>query len=468
MSAIRLPKLVRSLRERLGALRIAASRTPADEAGQRTRKKVVRRERRAARRAAAKAQRRLERHLRRARVMAADLKAARKAQARAERALERKSAAVDSLKHELRQARRELAAAHRQTYESSTPGVPGWHERWQERPGRRVLYIGRRDYAGSMLEWARAVNRHTEYAVRLATLQRHPFGYDSDLIVKAPPIEVAALGGREGAGLAALISEADVIQIKEEAIGSPSSGLRESWFLESGKPVVFTCNGSHTRRALAAPELRAELIDRLARYSACVALTPDLLHPEVDAVLVPHAVDCERASFSWSDRRSIAHSPSSIGSKGSALLVAAIADVRLELELELDLIQGVPNAECVARKAHAGVFFDQAGAKLGEVVGWYGHSALEAAVAGVPAIAHLGDHALAELRRIGHPLGDGLEIINVRPSADELAGLILDYFGAAPEERLGKAIATRAWVERRHDYPVIAGELARLYDRLLA
>lgn len=454
-------KPLRSLRDWFGVLH----RSPKSRSGKG--KKAFRRERRAAQRAVVKAQRQLERQLGRVKAMNADLKAARKAQARAERALEKKAATAESLKRELRQARRELAAAHRLTYESSTPGIPGWQERWSERPGRRVLYVGRRDYAGSMIEWARAVNLHTDYAVRLATLQRHPFGYEADLIVKAPSIDVPTLGGCEGAGLAALIAEADVIHLKEETIGLPSSGLRASWFLETGKPVIFTCNGSHTRRAIADPERRAELVDHLRGYAACVAMTPDLLHPELNAVFVPHAVDCRRVAFSWSDRRTIAHSPSSIAAKGTALFVAALADVRRDVDVELDLIRDVPNAECVARKARAGLFFDQAGAKFDHVVGWYGHAALEAAVAGIPTIAHLGEHALDQLRRIGDPLADDLEIINVEPSIDELAHLIVEFFGGTPEERFGKAIATRVWVERHHDYPIVATELAGLYDRVL-
>lgn len=450
-----------------GRLRALLRRDPAPPKRKGSRK-TLRRERRAAQRAAGKTQRQLERQLDRVKAMNTELKSARKAQARAERALQKKSAALETLKREVKGARRELAAAHRLTYESSTRGIPGWSERWHERPGRRVLYIGRRDYAGSMIEWARAVNLHTDYAVRLATLERHPFGYDADLIVKAPSIDVPTLSGRDGAGLAALVAEADVIHIKEETIGLPSSGLRASWFLETGKPVIFTCNGSHTRRSIADPELRAELVDHLRGYAACVAMTPDLLHPEVNATFVPHSVDCTRVGFSWSDRSTIAHSPSSITSKGTALIVAAMADVRRDIQVELDLIRNVSNAECVARKAHAGIFFDQAGAKFAQMVGWYGHAALEAAIAGVPTVAHLGEHALAQLSRIDHPMAEDLEIINVQPSADDLAAVLLEFFRVGPEERLAKAMATRAWVERHHDYSVVAHKLARLYDRALA
>jgi hypothetical protein len=196
-------------------------------------------------------------------------------------------------------------------------------------------------------------------------------------------------------------------------------------------------------------------------------MTPDLLHAEVSSVFIPHGVNCQRVDFSWSDRPLIAHSPSSLTSKGSALFVAAMADVRRDTDIELDLIRDVPNAECVARKRRAGVFFDQAGLKLGEVVGWYGHAALEAAVAGVPVIAHLGEHALTQLTRIGHPMADDLEVINVQPSAGDLAEIISAFFSVGPEERLSKAIATRVWVERHHDYPVVAGKLAKLYGTVL-
>jgi hypothetical protein len=320
-----------------------------------------------------------------------------------------------------------------------------------------------------MIEWARAVNTHTDYAVRLATLQGHPFGYEADLIVKAPPRDVRKLDGREGGGgLAALVAEADLIHIKEETIRLPSSGLNESWFLDTGKPVIFTCNGSHTRRAIADPSLRAEFVGQLRGYAACVAMTPDLLHPDVNAVFIPHGVNCDAMRFRWTDRPVVAHSPSSIGSKGSALFVAAMTDVCRNIDVEMMFIHNVPNAECVRRKSCAGLFFDQAGAKFDQIVGWYGHAALEAAVAGVPTIAHLSESAVAQLRRIGHPLATDLEILNVLPSVEDLAEVIRTFFGMTPEERLSKAIATRDWVERRHGYGVVAGELAGLYDRALA
>lgn len=455
-------KGLRLLRDWFGVLRNSSTNRAKDLV------KAFRGERGAAQRAAGRTQRQLERRkLGRVKAMDAELKSARKAQARAERALQKKNVALQTLKREVKGARRDLATAHRLTYGSSTAGIPGWQERWRERPGWRVLYIGRRDYAGSMIEWARAVNLHTDYAVRLATLERHPFGYDTDLIVKVPSIDVPTLGGRNGAGLAALVAEADVIHLKEETIGSPASGLRASWFLETGKPVIFTCDGSHTRYTIADARLRRQLIDRLRRYSACVAITPDLLDPDVGAVFVPHAVDSERIGFSWSDRPSIVHSSSSIESSVTPLFVAAMADVGREMELELDLVHDVPNAGCVAKEVQAGLFFDQGGMKLGESVGWYGHAALEAAAAGTPTIAHLSEHAMNQLGRIGHPLADDLEIINVPSSIDDLTDVVLEFFDASPEERLGKAIATRAWVERHHDYPIVAEELARLYDRVL-
>ena len=54
--------------------------------------------------------------------------------------------------------------------------------KWQTSPGKRILFFAPADYSGSFFRWAESLNRLTNYAVRLVTLQAHEFGYEQDLV----------------------------------------------------------------------------------------------------------------------------------------------------------------------------------------------------------------------------------------------------------------------------------------------
>jgi glycosyltransferase involved in cell wall biosynthesis len=81
----------------------------------------------------------------------------------------------------------------------------------------------------------------------------------------------------------------------------------------------------------------------------------------------------------------VAHAPTNRDAKGTAIVLEALRDLP---GVELDLIEGVSNAECLERKAQADVFIDQVGPRaLG-----YGTNALEAWSLGVPVISWDSSH----------------------------------------------------------------------------
>src|SRR5688500_196200 len=67
-------------------------------------------------------------------------------------------------------------------YGSYAPGVEGWRERWESRPGKRILLFAKKDYSGSFMGWARAINEFTDYAARLVVTGAHAYGYQLDLL----------------------------------------------------------------------------------------------------------------------------------------------------------------------------------------------------------------------------------------------------------------------------------------------
>jgi hypothetical protein len=353
-------------------------------------------------------------------------------------------------------------------YGSFTPGVPGWSERWREAHGKRVLMFGPKDYSGSLLKWGEAVNAHSDYAARVVALQGSQFAHNLDLVLPHPgPVE---------AELDRLLEETDVIHLKDECFFSDEVGplatagpyfddLREK-ILGSGKPIVFTHYGGWAR------SLRHDPVYRQA-VRACagrVAMTPDLAYDWFDGHFIPHLIDTDRFPYAWQDTAKVSHSPSTRARKATDTFLEASEG----LSVEVEIIEGVPHAECVARKRSAGLFFDQAGAEMNprlgvtDVIGWYGNSALEAAVYGVPTIAHLSDHAFEGARRCGKDIERRCAILNAPRGTDGLRAVMRDFFASSSSERREVSERTREWIKAFHGYATGGSELGALYEGVLS
>lgn len=360
----------------------------------------------------------------------------------------------------LRVAHRYRAAlehAPRYHHGSLTPGFDGWHERWQE--GRkRVVLFAPKDYGGSMVQWARAINATTEWAARAVTITPHQFGYSTDL----------SYGIAENAGepLDQLLREADVIQFKDElGFLDGSNGLASDFLSRFGKPVIYTTYGSFARDRQDDPEYRRHV----DTFDGVVALTPDLCFEWTRRpTFIGHAVDTSSVPFTWRESMTVGHSPSRPKIKGTGPFLEAAERLQRTHGIEVDLITNVSNRECVDRKSRVGLFFDQAGRNFGtgRVIGWYGNSALEAASRGVPTIAHLSEESLDRAELGGCSMRDA-EIINSGITSADLYKTMQSYFDLDPNGRSSKAEATRRWVERVHGFEAVAGRLVKAYDEHL-
>jgi hypothetical protein len=151
----------------------------------------------------------------------------------------------------------------------------------------------------------------------------------------------------------------------------------------------------------------------------------------------------------------IAHAPSKRAVKGTDAVLAAVESLRAKgAPVELDLIEGVPNAEARRRYAAADVVVDQLR------IGWYGMFAIESMALAKPVVVHLDEEAAAETEE-----AFGLELPLVRADEgnleDVLAGLV-DARAELPE--LGRL--SRDYVERVHAHTEVARRVLDIYERV--
>ena len=184
------------------------------------------------------------------------------------------------------------------------------------------------------------------------------------------------------------------------------------------------------------------------RAGARVVGSYDAIRWVPDAHVIPPGIDVqaiEPAPPGNSERPLVMHAPSSRTRKGTEHIVAACA----ELGVDLEIVEGLDHREAFERYRRADVIVDQLNA------GWYGVFAIEAMALGKPVVTFLHEDAA---RRTQEAFGLEVPIVNAtrKTLVEALRPLV-----ASAEERARVGAASRAYVEEVHD-------LERMTDRLLA
>jgi glycosyltransferase involved in cell wall biosynthesis len=146
----------------------------------------------------------------------------------------------------------------------------------------------------------------------------------------------------------------------------------------------------------------------------------------------------------------VLHAPSSRARKGTEHVVAACR----ELDLDLDVVEGLPHEEARRRYERADIVVDQLNA------GWYGLFAIEAMALGKPVITFLHDEAF---RRTEEAFGVRVPIVS---ATKETLTDRLRELAAATNERRRLGAEGRAYVERVHDVDRNADRLLSIYARI--
>jgi glycosyltransferase involved in cell wall biosynthesis len=131
-----------------------------------------------------------------------------------------------------------------------------------------------------------------------------------------------------------------------------------------------------------------------------------------------------------------------------------VIDACDELDVELDIVEGVPHEEARARYARADIAVDQLRA------GWHGVFALESMALGKPVVTHLKPDVVDRSAE-----GFGIRVPIVPATAETLVDSLRPLV-AQPALRREIGAAGRAYVEQVHDIDRVADRLLDVYRSL--
>lgn len=146
----------------------------------------------------------------------------------------------------------------------------------------------------------------------------------------------------------------------------------------------------------------------------------------------------------------VVHAPNHRHFKGTRYLVDAVERLRSEgIDVDLVLVEGLPNDEALAVYRSADVVFDQC------LIGFHGYFALEAMAMGKPVLCYIRDPE----RYLIDP--ENCPIVNVRP--ETIAETLRSLANDRPRlQRLGRR--GRDYVETNYSLAAFAERLRRLYS----
>lgn len=213
--------------------------------------------------------------------------------------------------------------------------------------------------------------------------------------------------------------------------------------------------------ALCSRNRRRALAMALAHADGIFVSTPDLLEFVPGSLMVPQAVDINRASElrrRWAAEETsgrhasapvrIVHSPTNRALKGSDYLIAAVEKLRSTgHNIELDLIEGLSHEDALRRIYHADIGVDQL------VCGAHGTVSVEMMALGKPVICFI----RPDLRR-HYPID--LPIVSADP---DCLSVVLTELVEDRQRRVDLGEAGIAYVARHHSSSVIAGQLLQHY-----
>ncbi|PKL77173.1 MAG: hypothetical protein CVV27_06510 [Candidatus Melainabacteria bacterium HGW-Melainabacteria-1] len=152
----------------------------------------------------------------------------------------------------------------------------------------------------------------------------------------------------------------------------------------------------------------------------------------------------------------ILHAPNHRGFKGSEFLIQAVAELQAEgWQIQLELIEGLPNQEVRQRLQTADILVEQ-------LMTGYGMSAVEGMATGLVVLSNLEDKRYTEVFR-RYSYFEECPVVSVSPESvkDVLQALIRQ-----PQLRRELGQASRQYAEKYHSYPFAQYLFGQIYAKL--
>lgn len=307
---------------------------------------------------------------------------------------------------------------------------------------KAVLFTAGWDTGGQGARVKAAFDRHPELGVEARSIHTSESYFDYPQDVRSANHQLVEK----------LFDEADVLHMRNDL-----GGLKR---LGRGQPTILHHHGSRFR------EYHSQIAESARNQSFAViqvASTIDLttLEPDVTWLPSPYNLD-ELAAYRPYHVRikgepiRIAHAPTNREVKSTSRIMAAIRNLYHDgYNIEFDLIERVPWAECLRRKAKADIYVDQL--RLG-----YGNNAIEAWGMGIPVIAGVEGRAAREAMFEHWGTMPFKEASDVDLEA-QLAELIVDA-----EYRHHWGQMGLSHLKRHHDESVVAAFLSSIYHKAVA
>jgi glycosyltransferase involved in cell wall biosynthesis len=203
-------------------------------------------------------------------------------------------------------------------------------------------------------------------------------------------------------------------------------------------------------------DIRGKTPEQLAygrRAGAQIVGSYDAIRWVPEADVIPPGIDLTRympVPPSERERPIVLHAPSNRGRKGTEHVIAACAD----LDVDLQIVEGLPHEEARRRYEAADIVVDQLNA------GWYGLFAIEAMALAKPVVTYLHEEAV---RRTEDAFGIRVPLV---PTTRETLADTLRPLVASAAERRRIGAESRAYVEQVHDREMMVDRLLDLYRRL--
>jgi len=252
-----------------------------------------------------------------------------------------------------------------------------------------------------------------------------------------------------------------------------------------GKKIIFTYNGCDARQKYKTIQrvdiascfekdcyrgicnsgtrdrMRAKRIDIVARHAHHIfAVNPDLLYflPETISSFLPYSIarwdEIENLPYKINRKIKVVHSPTNQAAKGSRYIVRALENLRKKYDLEIVIVEKVPNRKALDIYRQADLVVDQV------LAGWYGGLAVEAMKMGKPVAVFIRED---DLKFIPEKMAADLKSAVINVDVSNLEKAIEEHL-QNPHLLSQKSAAGLEYVHKWHDPIHVAGITRSFYE----